>query len=172
VRPPIFLLFVCGAMNAQPPTSEPIFGMNYDAARVHFEPAALSIIEHCKTLATLKSKKLWVFVDSKVQGAEYIILSNRTTEVSGVGIVVRGNECVEWLPERMINGESTDGKDSLPKWAPLTDDVLKALAQDSFRRYTQAFGSKKAFLEALHKGGVPPDELPKVFREELAAFSQ
>jgi hypothetical protein len=68
-------------------------------------------------------------------------------------------------------GEATTGKDSLPKWAPLNDAVLKALSQDAFRRYTQAFGDKKNFLDAVHKGGLAPQDMPKVLREELAAFS-
>jgi hypothetical protein len=50
--------------------------------------------------------------------------------------------------------------------------VVRALTQDVFRRYTQAWGSKKSFLEALKKGGLPPKELPKVVREELAVFSR
>jgi hypothetical protein len=172
ICPFIFFLFVLGAANAQPPSSEPIFGMVFDAKRIHFEQAATSILEPCKTLKTLRSKAFWTFAHAKIEDTQYFILSNRTTEVSGVGIVVRGSECVEWLPERMINGEATDGKDSLPNWAPLNDSVLKALAQDAFRRYAQAFGGKKNFLEALRKGGLAPDEIPKVLRDELAAFSR
>jgi hypothetical protein len=167
-----FLLFVCGAANAQPPSSDPIFGMVYDAKRIHFEQAPAAVVAQCKTLKELRTKPFWVFAHAKIEGTEYFILSNRTTDVSGVGLVVRGSECVEWLPERMINGESTDGKDALPKWAPLTDPVLKALSDDAFARYTQAFGRKKNFLDALHKGGLRPDELPKVLRDELAAFSR
>jgi hypothetical protein len=172
VYPFSFLLLFCGAMKAQPPSSEPIFGMIYDAKLIHFEQAPASILEHCKTLKDLRSKPFWVFAHAKREGTEYFILSNRTTDVSGVGLVMRGSECVEWLPERIINGESTDGKEALPKWAPLTDPVLQALSEDAFRRYSQAFGGKKNFLETLHKGGLPPQELPKVLRDELAVFSR
>jgi hypothetical protein len=168
----IFMLFVCAAAKAQPPSSDPIFGMVYDAKRIHFEQAPAAVVAQCKTLKELKTKPFWIFAHAKMEGTDYFILSNRTTDVSGVGLVVRANECVEWLPERMINGESTDGKDALPKWAPLTDPVLKSLSNDAFQRYTQAFGGKKSFLDALHKGGLPPQELPKVLRDELAVFSR
>ena len=167
----LLLLLFCGAANAQPPSSDPIFGMVLDAKRIHFEKAPTAIVAQCKTLKELRNKPFWVFAHAKIEGTDYFILSNRTTDVSGVGLVVRGTDCVEWLPERMINGESTDGKDALPKWAPLTDPVLKTLSDDAFARYTQAFGGKKIFLDALHKGGLRPDELPKVLREELAVFS-
>ncbi len=166
----IFLLFACG-VEAQPPGSDPIFGMTL-AKSIHFEQSPAPVALHCQTLKELKTKPFWIFAHAKVEGTEYFILSNRTTDVSGVGLVERGNECVEWLAERIINGETTDGKDSLPKWAPLNDAVLKALAQDAFRRYTQAFGGKKNFLDALQKGGLAPKELPKVLREELAIFSR
>jgi hypothetical protein len=172
IYPVIFFLLCCRAIKAQPPSSDPIFGMVYNAKLIHFEQAPASVVGQCKTLKELRSKPFWVFAQAKMDGTEYFILSNRTTDVSGVGIIVRGSECVEWLPERMINGESTDGKDALPKWAPLTDPVLKALSEDAFRRYSQAFGGKKNFLEALHKGGLPPQELPEVLRDELAVFSR
>ena len=71
-------------------------------------------------------------------------------------------------------GESTlpGDKNGLPKWASMNEAVVKALSQDAFQRYTQAFGSKKSFLEAVRKGGLAPKEMPKVLREELAAFTR
>jgi hypothetical protein len=171
MRSILFLLFACGVGEAQPPGSDPIFGMTL-AKSLHFEQAPAPIALHCQTLKELRTKPFWIFAHAKVDGTEYFILSNRTTDVSGVGLIERGNECVEWLPERITNGEATDGKEALPKWAPLNDAVLKALAQDTFRRYSQAFGGKKNFLEALRKGGLAPKELPKVLREELAIFSR
>lgn len=168
----IFLLLACGAANGQPPSSEPIFGILYDAKLVHFEQAPASIVTQCETYKPLKNKPFWLFAHAKIEGTEYFILSNRTTQDSGAGYIARGSECVEWLPESMIYGESSSGKDALPKWAPLNDGVLKALSQDAFRRYTQAFGSKKNFLDALQKGGLAPKDLPKVLREELALFSR
>jgi hypothetical protein len=167
----MFLLFVCAAAKAQPPSSDPIFWMVLDAKRIHFEKAPTAVVAQCKTLKELRTKPFWVFAHAKIEGTDYFILSNETTEVSGAGLIVRGNECLEWLPESMIAGESTFDKVTLPKWAPLTDPVLKALSNDAFTRYTQAFGGKKIFLDALHKGGIAPKELPKVLREELAVFS-
>jgi hypothetical protein len=170
----ILLLALCGLTYAQPPSSDPIFGMVYDAKNVHFEQVAASVVQQCETYKPLKNKPFWLFAHAKVEGTEYFILSNRTTEDSGAGFVLRGTECAGWLAERIMYGESTISgtKEALPKWAPLNEPVLKALAQDAFRRYTQAFGSKKSFLDALKKGGLAPKELPKVLREELAAFSQ
>ena len=166
----VLLIFACGA-NAQPPGSDPIFGMTL-AKTIHFEQAAAPVMLHCAGLKELKTQKFWLFAHAQVEGVEYFILSNRTTDVTGVGLIERGNECVEWLAESIMAGEATLGKDSLPKWAPLNDAVVKALAQDAFRRYTQAFGGKKNFLDAEHKGGLTPQDMPKVLRDELAAFSR
>jgi hypothetical protein len=169
ICPFIFLLFV-GTAKAQPPASDPIFGMAL-AKSIHFEQAPAPVVLHCAGLKELKTKPFWLFAHAKIEGIDYFILSNRTTDVTGVGLVERGNECVEWLAESIMAGESTLGKDSLPKWAPLNDAVLKALVQDAFRRYTQAFGGKKNFVDAEHKGGLKPEDMPKVLRDEMAAFA-
>jgi hypothetical protein len=145
--------------------------MVYDSKLVHFEQAPASVTLHCAGLKDLKTKKFWLFAHAKVEGIEYFILSNRTTDVTGVGLIERGTECVEWLAESIMAGETSLGKDSLPKWAPLNDAVLKALSQDAFRRYSDAYGGKKMFIDAEHKGGLKPEDMPKVLREELAAFS-
>lgn len=168
----VYLLLACVA-KGQPPSSDPIFGMVYDSKTVHFEQAAAAVITQCETYKPLKNKPFWLFAHASVDGTEFFILSNRTTEDSGAGFIQRGTQCVNWLPESMIAGESALGsKDALPKWAALNDAIVKALSQDAFRRYTQAFGGKKKFLDAVQKGGLKPAELPKVFREELAAFSR
>jgi hypothetical protein len=46
------------------------------------------------------------------------------------------------------------------------------LADDALRRYAQAYGGKKNFLAALAKGGLKPQEMPKLVREQLEAFSR
>ena len=50
-----FLLFMCGA-NAQPPGSDPIFGMTL-AKSIHFEQTAAPVTQHCETLKELKDRK-------------------------------------------------------------------------------------------------------------------
>ena len=169
----VLLLFGCAAM-AQPPSSDPIFGMVYDAKSVHFEQAPASIIAQCETYKPLKNKPFWLFAHASVEGTDYYILSNRTTEDSGAGFIARGSQCVEWLPDSMMAGESSlpGDKNGLPKWAAMNEAVVKALSRDAFLRYTKAFGSKKSFLDAVQKGGLAPKEMPRVLREELAAFSR
>ena len=143
----IFLLFLGGAIEAQPPSSDPIFGMVYDAKLVHFEQAPASVIKQCETEKSLKTKAFWLFAHVAMEGTEYFIVSNRITDVTGAGYVMRGSECVEWLPESIMSGEAaiSGTKDALPKWAPLTDAVVRALADDAMRRYALAYGGKKNF---------------------------
>ena len=167
----LLLVFACAAIG-QPPGSDPIFGMVYDAKLVHFDQVAASVVTQCETYKPLKNKPFWLFAHASIDGTEYFILSNRTTEDSGAGYIAHGKECVQWLPDSIMAGESTLGKDALPKWAPLTDPVVKALARDAFQRYTQAFGGKKKFLDAVQKGGLAPKEMPRVLREELTIFSR
>lgn len=172
----IFVFLICfgGGITAQPPSSDPIFGMVYDAKTVHFEQAPASIIKQCETEKSLKTKPFWLFAHATVDGTEYFIVSNRITDVSGAGYIMRGGECREWLPERMLEGEAaiSGTTEALPKWAPLTDVVVRALADDAFRRYAQAYGGKSNFLTALAKGGLKPQEMPKLVREQLEAFSR
>lgn len=102
----LLLLFYLTAI-AQPPSSDPIFGMVFDAKRIHFEQAPKAVIAQCKSLKELRTKPFWVFAHAKMDGTDYFILSNQTTDVSGAGLIVRGSECIEWLPESIIAGEST-----------------------------------------------------------------
>src|ERR1700678_4573000 len=81
----VFLSLVCVA-NAQPPGSDPIFGMEFDAKTIHFEQAPASIAQHCEGLKELKRKPFWLFAHATFEGTEYFILSNHTTEVTGVGL--------------------------------------------------------------------------------------
>jgi hypothetical protein len=170
----VLLLFLGGAIQAQPPGSDPIFGMTLDNKLVHFEQASASVIKLCESQKALKTKAFWLFAHATVDGTDYFIVSNRITDVTGVAYVMRGNECMDWLPDRVLDGEASISgtNDALPKWAPLTDPVIRALADDALRRYTQAYGGKKVFLDAVRKGGLASQEMPKLVREQFEAFSR
>jgi hypothetical protein len=152
-------LFALSLAQAQPPGNDPIFGMNYDAGRVHFERAT-TLRPRCPVLwdQIPKAEVFYIFATAIAEGKEYIIVSSKTTEVSGAGLVMQENKCTVMNPDDMLEN--------------LPEAVIKALSSNALRRYSQAFGGKKIFLEALKKGGLKPDEMPKVLRDELAAFSR
>jgi hypothetical protein len=154
------VLFVAGCAQAQPPGNDPIFGMNFDAARVHFEKAPATLKARCPKLwdRISKNEVFYVFAAATLDGKEYLLLSSRTTEVSGAGLMLEGSKCTEIAADGMI--------DDVP------EPVGKALAADAFRRYARAYGNKKAFLEAERKGGLKPDEMGKRLRAEFEAFSR
>ena len=133
-------LFALSLAQAQPPGNDPIFGMNYDAGRVHFEQAT-TLRPRCPVLwdQIPKAEVFYIFSTAIVEGKEYIIVSSKTTEVSGAGLVIQENKCTVMAADDMLD-ES--------RRRPLS----KALSADALRRYSQAFGGKKIFLEALKKG--------------------
>jgi hypothetical protein len=143
--------------NAQPPSSDPIFGMVFDAGKVHFEMAPSLIGESCKGE---KGRKYWLFAHAKTADAEYFVVSNRRSEDSGASMVIRGKQCEIGPGEAILGYEG-----------PTPKEVVQQLALDAFQRYSKAFGSKKAFLEAEKKGGLAPKELGPVLGPELEKFA-
>ena len=152
-------LLAFGVAQAQPPGNDPIFGMNFDAKRVHFEKAA-TLHPRCPALwdKLPASEVFYIFATATLDGKEYMIVSSRTTEVSGAGLMIQGNKCTEMAVDSMLEDPP--------------EAVAKALVSDALRRYAVAFGGKKIFLEAEKKGGLKPDQMSKVLREELAAYSR
>jgi hypothetical protein len=143
----------------------------YDAQKVRFEQAPPSIGRFCRDL---RGEKFWLYAYWKEADTEYFVLSNRKSEVSGVGVVLRGTECATGLPDWVLTGDARNGgPDKVNKPVRFSDTVLHGLALDVLRRYTAAFGGKKNFLQAVrmppHSG---PSYLEPVLRSEFEKFAR
>jgi hypothetical protein len=178
----IFLLFL-GALpsRAQSPArmSDPVFGIGYDPLKVHFEVAPARISSLC---SEAKAKKYWLYAHWQDGPTEYFVISNQESSVSGVGVIIAGGKCAEGLPEWVLTGdpqyaptEFRDGRlqrrtfEELIKFTPA---VLRGLATDLLQRYTAAFGSKRNFLDAVRRDGLPPDDKTPVLKKEFESFSK
>ena len=167
----IALLLICtGTLEAQLPAlfSDPVFGMTYDTRAVHFQNAPRRISQLCPDL---RAQRFWLYAYWKTGDSEYFVLSNLKSEDSGVGVVLRGSQCVEGLPDWLLSGDKKYHPASDDKLVVFTQATLQGLASDLLRRYANAFGGKKNFLEAVKKKGLPPQDLVPVLRAEFERFS-
>jgi hypothetical protein len=118
--------------------TDPMFGIGYDTRKVHFESAPGSLGPACRR--DLPPGNYWIYARFKAtDGVEYVYLSGPALADSDpVTLQIRGAACsvipVDW---------DTPDKSKLP------GSVKEGLITDLFRRYVEAFGGKKEFVETL-----------------------
>jgi hypothetical protein len=138
----IGLLF-CPEANGQARASsnhmtDPMFGIGYDTRKVHFEYAPKSIGAACRR--DLPSGNYWIYAHWKdADNAEYVYLYGAPiADDDPVTLQIRGTAC------SVIESDwDTPEKSGLP------GSIREGLITDLFQRYVEAFGGKKAFVEAL-----------------------
>lgn len=152
------------AAQSQTLFAEPIFGMIYDTRSVHFETAPDRLGQRCGLLRG----KQWLYAYWKEEDTEFFVVNNKTSWLTGVGLVLRGSSCTEGTAEWVLSGEPDTWKDH--KSVKFTEAVSLGLAKDLLRRYEAAFGGKKKFLEAVKPVGPPGEQMP-VLQREFERFS-
>ncbi len=150
---------------AQSKMSDPVFGMGYDTRYVHFEEVPKRFADVCPRL---REERYWLYAYFKEADTEYLVVSSLRSRVSGGGVVIRGRVCELAFPDVLLYGiPDTDAKDMA-----ITPTVEHGLAADLFRRYGEAFGGKKIFLDERSRGGLALSGLPPDFRREFEAYSK
>lgn len=174
-----YLFLSASVGRAQVPSrmSDPVFGIGYDLHSVHFQKAPAKISSLCPEA---KEKEYWLYAYWQSGTTEYFIISNHSSSVSGVGVIISGKACVEGLPDWVLTGnpqyaptEFRNGRREPRRFEDPIDFppvVLHGLAKDLLRRYAAAFGGKRGFLEALRRDGLPPDEKTPVLKKEFDRF--
>ncbi len=147
--------------------SEPVFGITYDPEKVHFDYAPSWLASRCHEKGA--NRKFWLYAYLKDGDTEYFVVSDRVSEESGIGFVVRGQKCSDGLPEWVLTGDAQYNGDKSIKFSAV---VLKAIAQDVFRRYTAAFDGKKNFLQKVHHDHFTTADLLPPFRAEFERFEK
>lgn len=168
----LILSLSCAALGwARPPAlfSDPVFGMTYDSRLVHFETAPKRVSQACPDL---HGQQFWLYAYHKTGNLEYFVLSNRQSEDSGAGVILRGAECIEGLPDWLLSGDAKYHPSKVNDGQGLfSEPALHSLSSDLLRRYAAAFGGKRNFLEAVKKKGLPLQDLVPILRTELVKFS-
>jgi hypothetical protein len=138
----IWVLF-CADVNGQVRASsnrmtDPMFGIGYDTRKVHFEYAPSSIGPACRR--DIPSGNYWIFARWKdTDGAEYVYLSGTPiADYDAVTLQIHGSGC-SLIPSDW----------DTPEKSKLPSSIREGLITDLFRRYVEAFGGKKEFVEAL-----------------------
>ena len=146
--------------------SDPIFGMRYNTQDVHFDYAPVKVSRFC---GGFRGRRFWLYAYWKAGNREYFIVSDQVSEISGSGVVLYEAQCITGLPDWLIYG--TMPPDGAAKLTKITEDVRHGLVKDLLRRYSAAFGGKKNFLRSESRDGLPPYDLPLIFRVDFEEFA-
>jgi len=143
---------------------DPLFGLVFDPEQTKFEqtpPATLSLCGIARPDAAYQS---WIFAAADEADGRYLILGGLSRDLAasdpgkwtqdwrGELARVHGNTCDLIDPPREALMYPTDASH------PLTAATVHDLAADAVRRYAQAFGSRKAFVDQLRGQEVFPDQ--------------
>jgi len=133
-----------------PPDSDPIFGIPYNSAHVHFETAPASIARICKE-ARGRGRVFSLYAYWKQGDDEYFVVSDAVSDETGIGVVLRhGTDCYETQAMGLIWGLNRTAPQKGTVSIKVPETALEGLASDLLRRYAIAFGGKEAFLRAVH----------------------
>jgi len=145
---------------------EPVFGIEYDPAKVHFEKAPLLIGNVC---ADMRGKDLQVYARLKEGNALYFIAMEHGAEF-GVAIIIRGNRCGEVDSDRFLYEGPRSFSD---QGFDITKDdnrkIMNDMAASILAEYSKVFGGKKEFLDALGANANMPDS---PLRTQLKEFRE
>ena len=157
------LLLTSATLRADSVVSDPLFGLDFPAAKVPFERAPASV----KRCAAMAGRRLWVFARAKAADGDYLVLSGffkpgpgvqRDPDVSGSLVRIAGPKCaVVGTPEVVLGGKGNEV-------APAT---LAALADDAARRFAQAFGGHRQLRAALQAQHVDLNTVPPLLKQAL-----
>jgi hypothetical protein len=141
----------------QVPTSfsDPLFGVQYDTQRIHFESVPSAIMQHCSDLRQ-RYIRAWIYGHTKTADTEYFIVSgfmryeDETSgskkevvrDENGLIVAVHGGSCEASVQDGFYWDEN-------PPILKLSKETKRELARDSVQRYVKAFGGKDAFLKRV-----------------------
>lgn len=148
--------------------ADPIFGVNYDPPKVHFERAPAQVEKHCRDL---RGERLWVYAHWQQSGIELFILSSLRSQPTGIGVVLQGANCTQIVPAWILTGETRNWTAGGDPPLQLTAAILDSLTSDLLQRYATAFGGKQRFIDAVHEGGRPAADWAPAVRRAFDAYA-
>lgn len=141
---------------------DPLFGLEVPQGGSGFERADLALLRHCTIGPPGSEQQSWVFASTQTPAGTFLALGGLSRMVrNGVAGPWRQNPKGELV---RLAGDTCDVIDP-PREAlmypddaavPLGADVVRGMAADAVVRYSRAFGSRAAFIEALRAHNAWP----------------
>lgn len=160
---------------------DPLFGIEYDPQKVHFEAMPASMVTLCPELRA-RYTKAWVFAHFSTGNGEYFLVSglmkmpseehrgsfSLEPDEGGMAVGIQGATCVAEQSENFLWQQRNRAQHG--SRIVVADAVLNAIAEDALNRYAHAFGSKRDFLRSL----TPEDRqfLSPPLRKQLEIFEK
>jgi hypothetical protein len=155
-------------LNSQTTTvSEPVFGIQYNPAIVHFEKAPPLIGEACKDM---RGKKLYVYAHLTDHETQYFIVQEYLGEF-GVAVAIRGMQCAEIDSDRFLyEGIGALAEQGITAKKDEEKRIMDGIAANILTGYSKAFGGEQKLLAAI---GARADNLPpSALRTELEQYKK
>jgi hypothetical protein len=167
-----FALFSCANAAAPLLVTDPLFGIAFNPSRTHFETGD-PLLDRCPNLVTKQwTRRLLIFGRTRAEEREYIVAGglmerrdSKATEPDKNGVLLRltSTGCT-------LLGPAREAFETPAAYADVISDAdLQALAKDASERYTKAFGSRTALLEAVRKQRIDLNKAPSpILRNAIA----
>jgi hypothetical protein len=182
---------------SRPWMSDPVFGLEFDTARVKYEPTPGDVLTEC---FGPKSGLEWTFAHVRHGGSEYLVVmvipGGGEGDVFGSAVSLVGGQCeVEpsnWMISGFVpkDGYSGAGGPRLPGLGapPVCDPgalgdchyflrsaaeetILRALVKDALKRGVRAWGSDAAFRTVACRPNLIANHIGHpVLQQELSSF--
>lgn len=161
---------------------DPLFLIEYNPAKVHFESIPSIIPKQCPRLRDFYAEA-WVYGHLKTPDAEYFIVYGYTKvpteehpgsyavvpeEDDGLAVELRNQSCRMDQAQFFLREKINPAKKATPIAVP--DSVLDAIAEDIIDRYAKAFGGNENFLRRVTP--LARNDVPPVVRKQLAKLEQ
>jgi hypothetical protein len=183
----LILVVVCSAsFNCLAKTHQrlvdPFFQIQYDPAKVHFEPIPVQLMDRCRGLRD-RYIKGWVYSHVSDRKKQYFIIygyikipsperpggfSTVLEDDDGVIVAFEGSTCVIDQWQFFLRNQANPAKGATPIEAP--ESIRETIAAELLERYARAFGGKERFLHLVTRDarkGLPP-----VLQKRLEIFEK
>jgi hypothetical protein len=142
---------------------DPLFGLPYTAASIHFEPAPADLAQTCHDLVNARwDRRLWIFAKAAQGDDVYLVVggfyvarkagtvagkSSAVMKADALGAIahIEGATCTLAGPAREVfdYGDPT-----------IDAPTLRLLAADAMSRYAKAYGGKRQLAAQLRRHGM------------------
>jgi hypothetical protein len=179
------------------PLDDPMFGISYMRASVHYEPMPTKLLKLCPDL---REGKYWTFAQHQSGASEYFVLlgvhNNQDGDSLGFAVKIEGSNCQESDSLWMLSGvppkngyssetinsqlpgqgakEICDHKPFGPCYyflrSPEEEAILRGLIEDGLARAIRAYGGEAQFMKKACVSSLIEGNSSLLVQQELIKF--
>jgi hypothetical protein len=176
------VLFAATSTAPSPKMSDPLFAIEYDPQKVHFEKIPSLLAARCESVRGYYVAA-WVYGHLKSTNSEYFFISGLITyhaddatgaatdigpeEDDGLIVALQGSQCLVDQAGYFFSQQINPARGATPIKAP--ESVVNKILQDAFETEAKAFGARERYLKLADPKVLvgPAVEQFGIYRKEL-----